>query len=341
IVFNARFSPDGTRIAYLHDVDGKASLATVGFDGANKRELSPSQSAGADAGLDPDAGTIIGNSGGMPRGPLPPRWKDATHVGWITFVGPEASSSNATEWELYVVEDKAGATPQLVMSCSGSAVSSFDFLPDGPIVATARHVVSLDAGDETPGDLLVYRANATTKQCEIARNLTGHQSSTKVARDLALSPDKSLVAFFSGTGSGVVGDSNNELRLFTVPVDGSSPAAPVPGTGAGADPGIGPRWAAGGTALTWGQFKDAVGGGLPTGVGQVVSAPASGGTPRTIAQGDLGQNGSNSGEYRFTYGIGQGCSVTPGTMSNGFVMVGGGALALVLVARRRQRRSSK
>jgi hypothetical protein len=345
LVENARFSPSGDRIAYLHDVDGKARLSTIAFDGSAKRELAPFYATGSDAGgLDPDAGIMpfSGGAGPLPMGQLTARWKDETHVGWITFVGPDAIQVDRSEWELYVVEDSAGATASRVMHCAASGPTSFDFLPDGTIVAATRHVVSTSGGDQTPMDLLVYRANATTGECEIVRNLTNNTTSDAIARDLALSPDKSQIAFFSGFGTGFALDPNNNLGLFTVPVDGSHAAAQVPGTARAADPGIGPRWVAGGTAITWGQV-DAVQG-APGSAGHQVSIPAGGGTPRTVVTGSVIQvpdgDGGTTVDYRVTYGIGQGCGVSRGPLSGG-LMAAGGALGFAALVARRRRRAPK
>lgn len=269
-------------------------------------------------------------------GQLTPRWKDETHVGWLTFVGPDATSPDRAEWELYVVEDAAGSTAARVMHCSVSSPTSFDFLPDGTIVTATRHVVSTPGGDKTPMDLLVYRANAATRECEVVRTLTNNTTSDAVARDLALSPDKSQIAFFSGVGSGFPSDSNNNLALFVVPADGSHAATRVPGAGS-ADPGIGPRWAAGGTALTWGSR------GIDD-IGQQLSVPATGGVPRTVVAGSRSQgpdgDGGQTAEYRITYGIGQSCGVGRGPLSTGF-MAAAGALGFVALVARRRRRASK
>jgi MYXO-CTERM domain-containing protein len=339
-IHNARFSPDGNRIAYLHDTGGRARIATTAFDGTAKRDLSPFVSEGGDAGLDPDAGTQPVN-GPFPGDAVAPRWKDNSHVGWVTFVGPSATNYTRSDWELYVVEDKDGAAPELVMTCSDSGLQTFDFLPDGSIVAAARHTVSVDGGgDETPMDLFVYKPNAATKACEIVRRLTNNQSSNSLARDVALSPDKTQVAFFSGVGTGNIIGSDNSLFLFTVPVDGSKPAAQVPGASESGVIGSGPRWAAGGTVLTYGAVNADQGGGLPFGLGKLVSIPAAGGTARAITTGSTTESpltdGGTHTEYHLTYSIGQGCSVTPGSARNG-VMVVFTALGLTaLVARRRR-----
>lgn len=338
-IHNARFSPDGNRIAYLRDVGGRSRLATVGFDGSDKRDLAPFHSAGPDAGgLNPDAGTVLvpGGPDGTPLGQLVPRWKDNAHVGWMTFIGPNANTEARDTWELHVVEDKDGATAELAMTCSLSSPSSFDFLADGEIVAAVRHPVTApDGGVAAPMDLLVYRANPTTKRCEVVRNLTNNTSDESIARDLALSPDKTRIAFFSGGG------------LATVPVDGSLPPRFVPGATFGADHGLGPRWAAGGTALTWGQQIQTPGGGdlLPMGLGRVVTIPAEGGAQRSVAEGSSGLRPDGDGgtvlEYRVTYGFGQGCSAAPGAgQTGGMGFAGAAGLVAAIVARKRRRFSN-
>jgi hypothetical protein len=50
VVENTRFSPSGDRIAYVHDIDGKARLSSIGFDGSAKRELAPFYGTGAHGG---------------------------------------------------------------------------------------------------------------------------------------------------------------------------------------------------------------------------------------------------------------------------------------------------
>ena len=348
MIHNARFSPDGNRIAYMKEVDGRARLATIGFDGADKRDLSPTISTG-DGRLDPDASTplVFGGEGFSILGPVPPRWKDATHIGWVSFVGETAATIERSAWELWVVEDKPGATAELAMRCSESALTHFDFLPDGTIVAAARRgELGADVEQTPPMDLLVYRANASTKQCEIARNLTNN-AQQGVARDFGLSPDKSTIAFFAGVGTGVeTGAPNDNLTyLATVPVDGSRPPTRVPGSLAPGDYGSGPRWAAGGSLITYGQRDVAS---LVTGSGegigplgsQVVSIPAAGGEPIVIAgpvaSAEPAPDGATTLDYHVSYSVGQGCSATPRKASSDF-MLAFGALGLgVLVARRRR-----
>src|SRR5690606_9548142 len=147
-----------------------------------------------DGGLDPDGGIELVIPG-SPAHTVPPRWKDAKHVGWVSYTSFPASR---TAWEIWSVEDVPSAVPQLVMRCDG-ALSSFDFLPDGKILASVRHeVTAADGGVATPMDLLVYEPDAATKACTLVRNLTGYDESAQFARDFALSPDKTTVAFYAG-----------------------------------------------------------------------------------------------------------------------------------------------
>ena len=276
---------------------------TIGFDGSARRALAPFQSLGGSAGLEPDAGApLIVGASSTPTGQLAARWKDATHVGWITFVGPTATTPARDAWELYVVEDREGATATLAMTCSGTAPQTFDFLPDGSIVAAVTEFA--EGGGSSASNVVVYEANETTKVCTIARKLTANADEDVAIGDVALSPDKTTVAFFSGG------------RLVTAPVDGSRPPAVVPGSQEGADIGIGPRWIAGGSAITWGQSLHAGVISIPFGAGHVVWIPAAGGTQRSVVAGGaelkLQADGGAEQTLWTTYGIGQGCSAAPG-----------------------------
>ena len=331
---SARFSPEGTRVAYLHSVEGKPRLSTAGFRGEHPRLLSAFQSVGRnDGGLDPDAGIAPGS--GAPQTQMGLRWLDGTRVGWVTFVGTEDRASDA--WELYSVQDAPGATPELVMHCANSRMVGFDFLPDSTVLAAARHPARADASAEAlPGamNLVVYRANAATKECEIVRALTQNTAPDSVARDLALSNDKTMVAFFSGVGGGEQGGFPTAAGLYTVPVDGSRPAAPVPGAEGTADLGIGPRWISGGSAITWGQLGQT--GRVTT---RVIAIAATGGEARVLAGAEgipSGDNGTPSGRYVF--GIGKGCSMTSGsTPLSALGIVTGLGMVAMLAGRRRPR----
>lgn len=348
VVQNARFSHDGARVAYLHSVGGSPRISTAGFGGDDPRMLSAFQSLGRnDGGLDPDAG-FAPNAG--PFGPATQmglRWLDGTHVGWVTFVGAEGETSS-NEWELYTVQDAPGAAAALHMHCSNSRMYGFDFLPDGSVLAAARTpaVVVVGEGEAAeqqsgPMNLVVYRPNATTKECEIVRSLTQNTAPDSVARDLALSPDKTTVAFFSGVGSGDAISGDNVAALYTVPVDGSRAAAPLPGAEGPVDLGIGPRWVSGASSITWGQLLQPASGGLP--VGRLMAIPAIGGVARIVAEGSAtlpANNGEASPQsIRLVYGVGQGCSMTGGLAPlSAFGAVAGLGMVALLARRRRARR---
>jgi MYXO-CTERM domain-containing protein len=341
IIFNARFSPDGNRIAYLNAVNGVTRISTIGFDGAGKRDISFAVAVG-DGTLSsrPSAlsvGTANDESGNDEAGPVRPQWKDPTHVGWVSFIVQTEAPAQNDKWELWVVEDQPGAAAELAMRCTGSGLTHFDFLPDGTVIAAVKHPHE----DAQTGimDLVVYRANASTKACEIARNLTNNTVDGAIARDLALSPDKSTVAFFGGAFSSDLFVALT--RLSTVPVDGSRPAAPVPGVVGPADPGAGPRWAGGGTTITWGQ-AELTGGPSAQGVfSRLMSVPASGGEPTVITGSSTGavsgEDGGLVADYHFRFGMGQGCAAAPGPASSGIMIAFGLFGGAILVARRRSR----
>ena len=126
IVYNARFSPDGNRIVYVSNVQAATRVSRSGST-ARTSGICPRSTLVGDAGLDPDAAASPIPSGPGILGPVVPHWKDATHVGWVSFVGDTASTVERSDWELWVVEDKANATPELAMRCNGSGLTHFDF----------------------------------------------------------------------------------------------------------------------------------------------------------------------------------------------------------------------
>ncbi|MBX3219004.1 MAG: hypothetical protein KF795_00715 [Labilithrix sp.] len=339
-IFNARFSPDGNRIAYINDVGGSARISTVGFDGAGKRDLSPTTAVGDGSLTTLGATPIIAPSAAEVIGPVTPRWKDPTHVGWVSFTGETAALAARESWELWVVEDKAGAQAERAMVCTGSGLTHFDFLPDGTVIAAVKH----PAEAEKLGimDLVVYRANAATKGCEVVRNLTKYTVDGSIARDFALSPDKSTAAFFAG--GAIDPDLGGSLfpiltLLSTVPVNGSLAPAPVPGVTGRADFGVGPRWVGGGTAITWGQVDVSFAPGLP--LSRLMPVPVGGGQPIAVTNNVIGALPSGDGglsvDYHLRFGMGQGCTAAPGPISNGILIAFGLLGGATLIARRRSR----
>lgn len=327
-----RFAPNGNRLAYVHDTPAHhTEVATIGFDGSDARELS-AYFSGVDGGVDSDAGPMLT----APQ--TPPRWLDDTHVGFISYrSGPTGAEA---DWDLYVVEDAAGAVPSLLMHCDDSQVSSFEFLPDGSIAATTRHkATDVVDGDTTPMNLLIYRPNAATKQCEIVRNVTNHTKSDAVTRGLSLSPDKTRLAFLDGTGSGSISQNptENALGVYWVKVDGSAAAERVPGAPqTGVQLAGGTRWAAGGTVLTWTEAGSATE--LGAG-GRIVALPI-GGERAVVKEGTSSQSSDDAGQIlhiEVVQGAGQGCSTGPGGAPFGALALGGAVGVLGLVLRRKRK----
>jgi hypothetical protein len=240
--------------------------------------------------------------------------------------------------ELHVVEDRDGASESLYMRCTGRPLHGFEFLPSGDVLVSARHPID---GGQTPVDLLVLRPNPVTSQCEEVRNLTNNTTTEGVSRDFALSPDKSRVALFHGTGTGTTEPASGTLRLATVPVDGSSAPSLVPGAdNAPADPGVGPRWIAGGARITWGQLRDLDDSGLSHGSGQISAVDVTGGAVKRVTQGRIGVNETNDYEGQFAFGIGQGCDIATGPLPSlvGLGSLGSAAATLACLLARRSRR---
>lgn len=299
--FEPRFSPDGSRIAYVRTAPGEgARLATIAADGTNPHfEVAQS----------------FANDGGVSGVPVRPRWQDATHLGWIS---PNAAG---TGWQLSTTVDTNGGVVTAFMTCPTTIFGlprQFDFLPDGSILVSATTVPG--DGGARPQDLVVLKPNAGTQVCEVVRNLTNLPSpGSSTATDFSLSPDKKRVAFVHLDTSGT-----NTPSLFIAAVDGTTPAAAVSGAPTfGASTGTGPRWIAGGALLSWGQSGLSLG--TDAGVGVAVISAGGGSlvqavTPTTVTSG---------------YSFGNGCSIG---VAGGSAVTGVGSLLglVALIARRRR-----
>jgi hypothetical protein len=323
-----RFSPDGTRIAYVRAVPGAARIATVGFDGTNAHfDIAPVQAYS-------DGGGIY--DGSIPYAqPIPqrPQWKDATHVGWIQPLGGS--------YQIALASDQDQQSPSLYMRCALPTPLEFLFLPNGDVVAST-FVPGLDGGQGAT-DLLVLRPDATTRQCSVVRNLTRGIPGASF-NDFALSPDATQLA-----SAGFDPSISGGAAAYVVPVDGSGPPLRLAAPGVGA--GNGPRWVASGALLAYGANNgirvvapdagqlfgpDAA---LPDAGADADAGPPpppfdAGPSPvRTLVQ----ASGSDH-----TYGVGNGvytgCSM--GTLAGGSAAtLSGASLAFaLLVARRRRRR---
>lgn len=259
MVLQPHFSPDGNRVVYLENRgtsdagSDDTHVNVVGFDGSNFREL----------GLYCPA-TGSGNCWGRHLFPRRPQWLDPTHVGWIRVLD-RANTSPPFAWEIVVASDSPGGGVSRYMTCSSYEVPfSFTFINDGTVLA------NLKPTQNAPEDLVVLGRDASGA-CTLVRNLTKLPIANKgsFARDFAVSPDGSLVAYMhhiepisdASTGDpyancpetgpcitgGIVATGGG--KLYAVHTDGSDVPHPVGGTEL--DMLFGPRFISAGTRLAW------------------------------------------------------------------------------------------
>lgn len=305
-LIHPRFSPNGDRVAYIRSTDEGSTLATVGFDGSSRRVVG-AWYAMADGS--PDPSQKVGYEASRPD------WVDDTTVAWVQAL--EAG----TTWRVVAAPDAPDAPLTTLMSCTGPTPRQFRILPSGDVVVTQS------LGDDQPQDLLVYPVDAASKECGTPKNLTNFEvtdtGTPSTAIDFSLSPDKTRIAYLSSDAStGVI-----DIRV--VPVDGSSPPAPVASPLAAAHQG--PRWVAGGAFITWGISAEQLDAGAPgAGAEQVIAVVASNGAgpARAAAVGPAGTK---------TYAVGNGgCSFGP-AVGSGVSLFGITALAGLRLVRRRRR----
>jgi hypothetical protein len=329
-----RFSPDGSRIAYIEQrSQGDVHIATVGFDGTDYHDFG--NMCGGDAG-----GTCA--PGNYSLTPARPQWIDATHVAWLVDNG----SGN---FVIFSAPDTNNTTLATYMTCQGQfSPRGFAILKDGSVLANYQGV-----GSQVE-DLVVFGKNAMGI-CMLQRNLTKLANAYSYARDFSVSPDGTMVAFIQRTTAPNEYDSGAGTRvgggLYLVPVDGSTPPHAVGGASE-LYAYFGPRWIAGGTHLAWngavavttdastpladaGLFSDA---GLPA----MNVIPVGGGPLVHVAQSDPANEiyvlgGGNGGGCSF-----QLCSASPGKQAFGAGKgVGlGGLIGFAFLLRRRGRKTS-
>lgn len=253
---DVRLSSTGQRIAYLRETGSGLNAVTIGFDGSNLRTFGPAFLA-SDGGPGPSNGDDI----------VPPVWVDSTQIAWI-----ELASDNSS-WSIKIARDEDNAVVSTFMTCnsassgSGAKVFEFALLPDGTAIV-AGQPSTFDAGNFV--QLLVLAPDPTTHVCKFVRSFS---AGSGVAADFSVSPDKTQVAFLGNTtGSG-------GFSLYVAAISGTSPPVLVPGAVNNGAEGVGPRWAANGHTIVWGQgaINDA---GSPA---TVFSIPSTGGTSKAIA----------------------------------------------------------
>lgn len=317
-----RFSRNGARVAYLEARASGWFLATVGADGTGRRDLSR---------LCPDG---VGTEGCFAPAILPPRpqWRDNQTVAWVR--------SNGAGWEVMIADDSANPMPRVYMTCDGSTPRSIAILSDGKVLANRE---APDAGRE---DLWLLEPATPGGACTVIRNLTNLPTESSYARDFSVSPDESQVAFIrrkevADAGPPQAGVARFGGQIYTVPMSGAAPPAPV--TGSAQETLFGPRYVAGASMLAWGGVIPGAGtdallidGGLPI----IAVAPVDGGpvthAVRSNADAGLYVMGGGSGgscDFRF-------CSIGR-TRSSGGGALAFAALGGALLVRRRRRLSAE
>ncbi|MGH7329116.1 MAG: hypothetical protein ACREJX_12265, partial [Polyangiaceae bacterium] len=346
-VWQPRFSPDGSRIAYVEDRGSAPEagiadntyeyISTVGFDGSDSHTLSTY------------CPVVTDGCWGEHLFPRRPQWQDATHVAWIRGASGTNSAQHPISWEIVSATDNDNATPTLVMSCTSYGVPySFGFVSGQSIPANA--IIANFQPSATAAEDLVILAPDSSGQCQVVTNLTNLPGGSKdsYARDFAISPDGTTVAFMmhsqdrqdAGTEAPLT-DGGPQINfnivtsgggdIWTVPVDGSQPAAPLNASPRYAF--FGPRFISGGTRLAWnGQgplpadvlaqleaglddagatadgspFGALGGGGLLGGQPAMVVAPVAGGPVTFVASTD-----NAAGTFPLGGGNGGGCQCDP------------------------------
>lgn len=357
-VYQPRFSPNGQRIAFVEDqASGNEYVSVVGFDGADYHQI-------ASFCPDVDAGNLSCH-GTTSFGPRRPQWVDESHIGWTrqlshTSSGTGSSYIESSTWEIVTAADSVGSVPLRYMSCTTASMPlTIGFLSNGEVIANFKPT------SRSAEDIVVLSRDAGGN-CQVVRNLTNLPTIGSFARDFAISPDGTQIAFMLRLTAADAGVSDGGLDLksggvlYTAPVDGSSPAKQVSPNALAAA--FGPRWIAAGSRLAWngtapppanydGGFNASEagigdGGGLPAmnviradGTGPLVHAAV--GDP---VNGTYVIGGGNGGACSIEC-IPQACA-TPGcevatTKKNvtGTALTGSSLLGLLFLARRRTRKN--
>lgn len=172
-----RFSPSGNRIAYVKNADTGSTVTTVGFDGAQARNIGAFYANG-DGTPNPTKRTP--NSGSTVRA----AWLDETHVAWLATID--------TGWKIVSAPDQAGGEQKVLMTCSGAAPAQFDVLANGDIIVAPK--TGLDPALPS-ANIVRYTADPTTKACGAPTNVTGLTANGEYAAYMALSPDRTRIAY--------------------------------------------------------------------------------------------------------------------------------------------------
>jgi hypothetical protein len=296
-----RFSPDGTRVAWL-DLGSKTQLYSAAVDGSERH-------------------VVRANAAKM--GNAPPVWIDATHLAWVENV----SATKTPHLTIVQGPDSAGggdgAMATGLLDCDPSADASALQVIDQFAFSAGTLVVAGGTTSRTaqpPGATILY-AMASGSCSTTAAAALATEPGGGYAWDFDLAPDGSAIVF-SAT-SGQPGSDQDIYRVLL----GATPSPPsrFGGSQAGVDD-VGPRFIAGGRQLAWTRaVDDASGGGI-------VVANYDGATTRTVlpAQDDGGARVTviSGGNRGLDCNAGGGRS----TLADALVIMG----ALCLLRRRRR-----
>lgn len=318
VILQPRYSPDGERVAFIDELESGFVVETAGYDGAARRKLGRFCPDGVDA------------CAGFSKIPARPQWLDAHTVGWARVREDDAGRS----WEVVLANDTDNADLRVHMFCPGVVPRTIAFLRDGSVIANPLAT--------TTANLAIYRPSRPGGICQLARTLTTLPSSGSYARDFALSPDESEVAFVRrGTLAGEPEPDGGEPTyggiLYTVPTNGGE-ASPLGGAEQYAL--FGPRYVASASQIAWNGAtapEPGVNSALDAGVPALKACGRGKVDVRTVATSD-----PSNGTYVLGGGNGgsveAGCSMARGRSSSASLASLPFAAALVTRRIRRRRR---
>jgi dipeptidyl aminopeptidase/acylaminoacyl peptidase len=187
-----RWSPDGSRIAFLSDRDGgRLGIWTIGANGGESEKLTTEKSSVSDFEWSPDGKTIAF----VMREPLPTEKED------FRVVGNETRPPH-----LYLLDVESRVVTRLTRGPFSVANPSWS--PDGSLIAV-EHFKSGILDDQLRDIALVSRSGAV--RMLVTRGIN---------RNPQFSPDGKSVAFL---GSGGVDDWLREHQIYVVPLEGGTP----------------------------------------------------------------------------------------------------------------------
>lgn len=205
-----RWSPDGTRIAFLSDRDeaDNKELYVLPLDGGEARRIAHWKGDITSCAWSPDAESI----GFIGKDPKTEDEKTRERERRDHKVRGEGLKYG----RLYVVP-AAGGEPRQVSREGLTHVSGFDWTPDSGALIAA-HVRSPLADDEGngPTDLTRYSTDATTETTNLLHLDTSLEG-------VSVSPDGRSIAFRSKAGRVTVND-----QIWTMPIDGGAPRLLTP-----------------------------------------------------------------------------------------------------------------